>query len=266
MNTDKYFVKHIGTNWQHAHKGVITEIPVSLTVNGELWLTFMCTPNYLEALAVGFLYNEGIISSLVDIATVRLCESGDNIDVWLNIPVTKPTNWIRTSGCTGGFSISDELKNIKPELNGVSIGPNDIKHLMRQLLESQELHQQVGGVHTSGLSDGDQTLLICEDVGRHNTLDKLAGRCLLENVQLKQKILLTTGRISSEMLQKSARIGAAIVISHTAATSLAIELAEKWGITLIGYARRDRFNIYTYPDRILAAPKIDSPFENKPKE
>ena len=100
------------------------------------------------------------------------------------------------------------------------------------------------------MTDGDQVTIQAEDVGRHNSLDKIAGRFLLEKIKFKQKLLLTTGRISSDMLQKAARIGAAILISRTSPTSMSVELADKWGLTLIGYARRDRFNVYTHPQRI----------------
>ncbi|MGB5845821.1 MAG: formate dehydrogenase accessory sulfurtransferase FdhD, partial [Anaerolineales bacterium] len=94
-------------------------------------------------------------------------------------------------------------------------------------------------------------IISAEDVGRHNSLDKIAGLYLFGNQVFTKKILLSTGRISSDMLQKSARIGTAIVISRTSPTSMSVKLAEKWGITLIGYARRDRFNLYTHPDRII---------------
>jgi FdhD protein len=131
--------------------------------------------------------------------------------------------------------------------------------LINQLFESQQLYRTSGGVHTSALCDGQRIQIVAEDIGRHNTLDKIAGRCLLEGISLPRRILLTTGRISSEMLQKSARLKASIVISRTSPSSLSIELAQKWGITLIGYARRNRFNIYTHPERILVAPesKVD---------
>ena len=135
--------------------------------------------------------------------------------------------------------------------NGSAIESNQVRSLVERLFDSQELYRKTGGVHTSILTDGDQVTILAEDIGRHNSLDKIAGRLLLEEVEFTQRLLLTTGRISSDMLQKAARIGAGIVISRTSPTSMSVELAEKWGITLIGYARRDRFNLYTHPVRII---------------
>ncbi len=230
---------------------VIVESPVALFINGELWLTFMCTPNNLEALAAGFLYNEGVIDSLDQVVDIHICDSGDIIDIWLDHDIEKPQEWKRTSGCTGGYT-SIELDTINPKVNdGISLEANQVKQLVEKLFESQDLYKKTGGVHTSILTDGDQTIITAEDVGRHNSLDKIAGMLLFGDLDFAKKILLTTGRISSDMLQKSARIGAAIVISRTSPTSMSVDLAEKWGITLIGYARRDRFNLYTHPGRII---------------
>jgi FdhD protein len=243
-------------NWEAVQGAVIEEKAVSLTVNGEIWLTFMCTPGDLEAMAAGFLFNEAFIESKSELADIRLCPGGENIDVWLTKSVSKPKQWRRTSGCTGGMtSVEDET--LKPTLlctNGGILSPAQVGALISQLLERQTLYQQTGGVHTSALSDGERLVYVAEDVGRHNTLDKLAGMLLLQGQIMSHKILLTTGRISSEMLQKAERIGASFVISRTAATSLSIKLADQWGITLIGYARRDRFQIYTHSERILSAP------------
>ena len=237
--------------WETIDNYVIVEKPVSLFVNNELWLTFMCTPNYLEALASGFLFNEGAISTKSEIVDIHICESGDIVDVWLKHGVQKPKEWKRTSGCTGGYTGTDVLA-LEPEiLNGKPINAHSIHELVERLFNTQNLYRKAGGVHTSILSDGDEVNVMAEDVGRHNSLDKLAGRMLLEEIDMSRKIILTTGRISSDMLQKAANIGAPVVISRTSPTSLSIELAEKWGITLIGYARRNRFNLYTHPGRIL---------------
>lgn len=241
---------------QEAEAEIIVETPVSLTVNGEIWLSFMCTPVDVTAMAVGFLYNEGLINNMDEIADVRLCPAGDNVDIWTNQPVEKPKSWVRTSGCTGGLTAVEleKSKDLKPsqiQSNGFLVTPSQVSDLIGKLFSSQELYQKAGGVHTSALCEGDRLVVVAEDIGRHNTLDKIAGRCLMDGLSFSKRILVTTGRISSEMLQKASRIGAAVVISRTSPSTLSIELAESRGITLVGYARRDRFRLYTHPERIL---------------
>jgi FdhD protein len=244
--------------WDESPNEIIGEQPVSLTVNNEPWLTFMCTPNDLDALAVGFLYNEEIIQSIEEVASVRVCQRMDNIDLWLAHSVTKPTQWTRTSGCSGGETSVNERKGTvraRAHPNGVMLMAENVTSLVGQLFEAQRLYKKSGGVHTSALSDGEKLLCVAEDIGRHNTLDKLAGRCLLEKLDPERRIILTTGRVSSEMIQKASRIGASVVISRTSPTSLSVRLAGEMGITLVGYAHRDHFKLYTHKERIL---KIDS--------
>ncbi|MEW6716482.1 MAG: formate dehydrogenase accessory sulfurtransferase FdhD [Chloroflexota bacterium] len=229
---------------------IIVETPVSLTVNGEIWLSFMCTPTELEALAAGFLYNEGILQFRDEIAELRVCPSGDNVDIWLNHTVERPQLWRQTSGCTGGLTSTD-LNIINPyDNNHGGLTPQDIFRLIGNIYQQGELYRQAGGVHTSAFADRTHVCVLAQDIGRHNTLDKIAGRCLLDGIEVKLGVITTTGRISSEMLQKAQRIGAYFVISHTSPTSLSIQLAQKVGITLIGYARRNQFNVYTHPHRI----------------
>jgi FdhD protein len=212
----------------------------------------MCTPVHLEALAIGFLYNEGIIQKMDEVVDVRVCEHGDNLDVWLNRTVEEPSSWRKTSGCTGGVTAVDLLAKPNVSLSGdnLKIQPETIGRLVGMLFEAQSLYRETGGVHTSALSDGEKILLSAEDIGRHNTLDKIAGLCLMENVWPQTRILMTTGRISSEMLQKAAQLNAPIVISRTSPSSLSIEMAERYGITLIGYARKQRFNVYSNIQRL----------------
>ncbi len=238
--------------WEHHNAGTIVETPVSLTVNGEVWLTFMCTPVNLEAMSVGFLYNEGIIESMDEVEDARVCEHGDNVDVWLNRSVEQPTSWRRTSGCTGGVTAVDMLAkpNVSFEADQSNFSPETIGHLVEMLFESQELYRETGGVHTTALSDGVKIVLSAEDIGRHNTLDKIAGLCLMNKVSPETKVLITTGRISSEMLQKAARMNVPVLISRTSPSSLSIEMAERYGITLIGYARKHRFNVYSNSQRV----------------
>ena len=250
-----HFWHYNGREWENRSAPVIVEKPVSITVNGEPWLSLRCTPTDLKALALGFLYNEGIINTASEVADIRPCPSGDNVDVWLHHTVARPTSWQRTSGCTGGVTSHTEASDLAspaPALyNGVLITTGQVGHLIAELFDAQDLYRSSGGVHTSALSDGQTLRVIAEDIGRHNTLDKIAGRMLLEGQNFSPRILLTTGRVSSEMLQKSARLGASIVISRTSPSSFSLEMAEKWRITLIGYARRNQFNVYTQPQRLL---------------
>jgi FdhD protein len=247
--------RYEGEAGRPVEEDVIAEASVVLAVNGAPWLSFLCTPRDLEAFAAGFLFNEGLIASADEIGSVAVCGRGDLVDVWLTRPVERPSLWQRTSGCTGGVTSNPAdatAAAITPvEDGGLALRPADVTRLVSQLFESQDLYLSAGGVHTSALSDGETILFSVEDVGRHNTFDKIVGRCLLGGVAPRRRVLLTTGRVSSEMLQKAARFGAAMVISRTSPTSLAVELAERWGITLIGYARLDRFDVYAGGRRIL---------------
>lgn len=248
------FYQYSSNSFTASESYVIEEFPLTMTVNGEDWLTFMCTPGELEALAVGFLYNENIIDSVEEIESVQLCSTGEIVDIWLTRSIEKPSNWRRISGCTGGISIvkNEELVDqINPNRNkNLHIVPENIFNLVNQLFSAQKLYRKAGGIHTSALCDLGNVLVSMEDIGRHNTIDKIAGFCLLNDIQMNKPIIVTTGRVSSEMLQKSNRIGVSIIISRTSPTSLSIQLAELFGITLIGYARRNQFRLYSHPDRI----------------
>ena len=228
---------------------VVAEALVTLTVNGDPWLTFSCTPTQVDALAVGFLFNEGIINSISEVAVVHPCDDLLNVDVWLEHPAAKPTSWTRTSGCGGGVTQSEMRVDFLPPSRKFST--DMVLPGIERLQKNQEIYQEAGGLHSSGLSDGNAAWLQAEDIGRHNTLDKLAGLLMINKTKPDQWMLFTTGRISSEMLQKAGRMKAAVVVSRTSPTLNAIRLAEKSGITLVGYARRNQFNIYTHPERLL---------------
>ena len=247
-----HYEKYEFKKWESVDAETIVEAPVSLTVNGQVWLTFMCTPIDLEAMAVGFLFNEGMIETMDEVEDVRVCEHGDNVDVWLNRSVEQPTSWRRTSGCTGGVTAVDALARVDVSFRGDQprLRPEAVGHLVEQFFEAQTLYRKTGGVHSSALCDGEKIVLIADDIGRHNTLDKISGLCLMNGISPETRILITTGRISSEMLQKAARMSAPILISRTSPSSLSIEMSERYGITLIGYARRQRFSVYSNVQRV----------------
>jgi FdhD protein len=227
---------------------------VCIFVNGQELATFMCTPHNLEALALGFLRSEGFIRSLAEVELLTLSEAGTCVDVWLgNTDFVPPQRRIITSGCGGGVTF-DDLSQRHPPLNtAIQVTPAQICRLIKALHLSAELYNEVRGVHTSALSDGQELLLVAQDVGRHNTIDRLWGQALQQNIPTEGRILLASGRISSEMLNKAAKMGVPVVISRTSPTRLSIELGRAWNITLVGYARGNTFRVYTAPQRVGVA-------------
>ncbi len=250
MEISRPILKYVSESWQPVEGRVIEENPVSLTVNGQVWLTFMCSPDQLEPLAVGFLFNEGVIHTRAEIAQVRVCENEANVDVWLHHPAEQPKNWQRASGCTGGVTNPAAALDLAPVARRNVFSPAQLLAGMDQLYQVEGLYQQNRGLHNSAVFDGQKICCHAADIGRHNTIDKLAGQILLNDLNVSPCLILTTGRISSEMLQKSARLGAEVVISRTSPTRLAVRLADELGITLVGYARKTEFILYTWSERV----------------
>ena len=244
------FYKYQGGSWETIQAQPVQEAPVSLTVNGEIWITFMCLQSQLQELMLGFLFTEGAIRSMEEVASVRVCDHQENVDVWLNHSADRPQHWRRTSGCSGGLTADEPAVDFTMPPLKWPIEPEQILTSLAALYHSQDIYRTHGGVHASALCNNRAILAQVEDIGRHNTLDKLAGLILLNGLQVEQNFLLTTGRISSEMLQKVARMGVALVVSRSSPTSLSVQLAQRWGITLVGYARRDEFIVYSHPENI----------------
>jgi FdhD protein len=130
----------------------------------------------------------------------------------------------------------------------------EVLSLQKQLQEQMELYPVSGGIHTSALADTKRLLVMAKDIGRHNTIDKIQGECLLRNISSKDGILLTTGRVSSEMLLKAAKIQVPVVVSRHSPTSGAITLARDLSITLVGYARHTNLTVYSHPERLGRSP------------
>jgi FdhD protein len=234
---------------------VPVEERITLYVNGEPLVGMMCTPTQLEELALGFLFNEGLIERLDQVAVVELCGGGRCVDVWLEHAVEAPSLRTITSGCSGGTTYEDVVGAHHEVHSDLCITAAQASRLMGELQRRAATYRRAGGIHVAGLAEGDRLLCVTEDIGRHNALDKIAGLCLREGHPLRNSILLTSGRVSSEMVQKAARMRVPILISRTSPTSLSVRLAEGWGITLIGYARRRSLRVYTGEQRILGAAK-----------
>ena len=238
--------------WQEEVGEVIEETPLTIYVNGIELATIMGTPLNQDWLAVGFLKNEGILNNVEEIEDLRITSEGCCVDVLLNRTVELPSKKIITSGCGGGITYDDPQIDIEPfQIESITT-PDNILLAYKKLQTKDSLYARARGVHAAGLLDleGNQLIKVAEDVGRHNTIDKLRGACLLEGIQTEGRALLTTGRISSEMLRKGALMGCPVIVSRTSPTSLAVEMARSWKITLVGYARHGKLRVYCYPERL----------------
>lgn len=231
---------------------VVDESLICLSVNGRELATLMCSPQDLEDLALGFLYNERLINSLADIKDVHVSKNDTCVDIWLTDAYFRPPErFIITSGCGGGITF-DDLSHQYPALNtDLTVTVEYLAQLMRDMHLGAQLYHRARGIHTAVLADDQSTLLQVEDVGRHNCLDKLAGKALQQNVTTKDRILMSSGRISSEMINKARRLETPIVCSRTSPTALSLALADAWQITIVAYLRQNRMRVYTHPERLI---------------
>lgn len=241
--------------WSRIQAEVIGEILLDLYVNGRELASVMCTPADQAALALGFLKNEGLLDRMGQVEALTVSRNGCCVDVWLDHSIGGVKRRVLTSGCGGGTTFHDPAEGVPPIETTVHTTPEELSNLMDGLHAPGSLHAQTRGVHTSALSDGQEILLLAEDVGRHNTIDKLAGMAMLREASTAGQILLTTGRVSSEMLRKAAYMGCPLIASRNSPTSLAVSLAEAWNVTLVGYVRRMTLRAYTHPERLGYRPE-----------
>jgi len=173
------------------------------------------------------------------------------VDVWLHdTDFESPDRKIITAGCGGGITFDDLSLTHEPLKSNVVTTTEQLSKLMTEVHLGAELYQRARGIHTAALADGGEILLQVEDVGRHNCLDKLAGAALQNEINTKDCILLSSGRISSEMINKARRLQTPILCSRTSPTGLSVALASSWNITLVAYVRQKRMRIYCHSERI----------------
>ncbi len=249
---------------------VIAETRLRIVVDGVDLVELMCSPHRVNALVLGFLFHEGVIDGPDDVDALRVCLADGVAEVQLARPMAPlPARRIITSGCTGGVSFGaylDEIASLRLPPDDLRVAPERAYVALRQLYDHSLLYNQSGGVHTSILLDpaspadasapDSGVMAVGEDVGRHNTLDKLRGEALLGGLETRGKMIVSSGRISSEMLLKAALMGVPVVGSRTSPTQLAATLGEHLGLTVIGYIRSASMNVYTHPWRIAGAPGL----------
>jgi FdhD protein len=253
--------------------GVVIEDPLEIRLNGQSVAVLMRSPGLEKELAAGFCLGEGLVADLADIALVRHCgravpddaAEGDPLDVSRNrvdvtlMPGRSPSleqgdavQLIR-SGC-GRTEVGALAQDLAPINDHVTVQREILCRLPGQITRQQAAYRIAGGIHAAAVFEpGGRAVVVCEDVGRHNAVDKAVGYCLLRGISLRDKILISTGRASYDMIAKGVRLGVPIIASVSSPTSLAVELAEALNCTLLGYLRGKTLNVYTHGWRITTA-------------
>lgn len=224
---------------------IVAEFPLGLVVNGKYENTFLCSPFKLKELVVGYLCSRNLINCKEDILNLEIRD--DKKIAYVDIDESNFNHEENTLY----LNEYDFLKADPICDNSLKINVSDIYKTMENHLNISELFKSTAGVHCVGIYENDKLIISCEDVARHNALDKAIGYCILNDIPLDNKIIFVSGRLSFEMIKKAARVKVPIVVAKSATTSLVIETAQKLNITLIGFVRDKKMNIYTNPHRVL---------------
>lgn len=250
--------------------GVVVEDPLEIRLDGQPVAVLMRTPGMEKELAAGFCLGEGLVGDLMDIALVRHCgravadeaAEGDPLDVSRNrvditlmpgashsVDPAAAVQWIR-SGC-GRTEVGALAEGLTPIDAAVTLEVQILRRIPGQITRQQAAYRAAGGIHAAAVFDTSGRLLaVCEDIGRHNAVDKAVGYCLLRGISLRDKVLVSTGRASYDMVAKGVRLGVPILASISSPTSLAVELADALNCTLLGYLRGKTLNVYTHGWRL----------------
>ena len=235
---------------------VVTEFHLTIVLNNRELVTLLCSPAKLEFLAIGFLYSEGLINSKDAIKDIVLDPERGVINVTTKEPIKSPEDILsrRIIASSGGKGASS-LSAIHPQSridSQIHISPPEVLNLIQEFVDHSELFAATGGVHSAALCDTKAILVFSEDIGRHNAIDKIFGECIVKDIPTHNRLLITSGRVSSEILLKVAKRNIPILISKSAPTNLGVKLANDSGITLIGFVREKRMNVYTHTWRLVS--------------
>ena len=232
---------------------VITEYPLSLYVNNEHYSTMMLTPEDIEFLVIGYLHSEFVIKGIKDINSFKLNLEDHRCDITINHKIEVNNSQrlnIMSTACGNAKLVKMEDKDLPVVNTNHKFNIQEIFNEVAVFNKESILFRETGGVHSVELLYGDNKQLF-EDIGRHNAVDKVVGFLLKNSIKQDDTYLITSGRISSDILLKAALMNIGLIVSRSAPTSLAVKLAIKLNVTLIGFARGNKLNIYTNPERII---------------
>jgi FdhD protein len=256
--SDKYTItKYHDGRFQDVEDVIVNEFPLTIYVNDMEFATMVCTPTHFEEMVVGFLASEGVIRSYNDIHSLSIDESRGYAYVMLKVNITTNQEYYSKrfiGSCCGKsrqFYFHNDARTAKTSMSKTTITAAQSIELMNQMQNNSQVFLETGGVHNAALCSPEEMIAVRTDIGRHNALDKLYGYSILNRVPVRNKIIVFSGRISSEVLLKAAKIGVGIVLSKSAPTDLAIKLAKDLNITAVGFIRGKSFNVYSCPERIV---------------
>jgi FdhD protein len=262
LKTERSITRYqAGTFVESVKDTVATEYALTIYVNDREMATVVCTPEYMDDLVVGFLASEGVIRFMDQLKDLQLSTFMGTARVRTSTDVNFNQEFYNKryiASCCGksrqSFYFFNDAHTVKWVDDDVTLDPPAIFRLVHEMEQSANVFHETGGVHIACLADRQKVLLSRTDIGRHNALDKIYGYALKHGLSMKGKVVTFSGRLSSEVVLKVAKIGVGIILAKSAPTGLALDIAEELNITTVGFVRGDSFNIYTHPERISGCP------------
>ncbi len=256
-NTVAYPILRITAEGTESVDGsVVREYPLTIILNNREMVTLLCYPKDLKDLVVGFLASEGFIEGREDLRDVLV----DEVRGVVRVTTVKDTDddpdvifkRVISTGCGRGISFYSPAHegSLKVE-SGIRIASDRIAALVKEFQQTSSIYRHTHGVHSAALCDENGLLVFAEDIGRHNAIDKIFGRCLLQDIPTRDKMVLTSGRVTSEILHKVARREVPVLVSISAPTNLGVDISEALGITLVALVRGGKMNVYSHRERVL---------------
>ena len=250
-------LKITGSETEEVTANVVREYPLTIVLNNREMVTLLCYPKDLRHLGVGFLASEGFIETAADVRSVLVDEVRGVVRVATTRDVDDDPDVIFkrviSTGCGRGVSFYSPSHegSLKVE-SEETIASDRIASLVKEFQQRSTIYKDTHGVHSAALCDASGLLVFAEDIGRHNAIDKVFGRCLLDGTETRDKIILTSGRVTSEILHKVARRDVPVLVSISAPTNLGVDISDALGITLVALVRGGKMNVYTHPERVVA--------------
>lgn len=249
-------VRYDVSGFRETEDWIAVERPLTIWLDGAEFATMVCTPSDLEELVYGFLASEGIVRRADEVASLAIDPVSGFARVRLRNPRAAGKDAVSKrfiGSCCGKsrqFYFLNDARTARTSTSAATVAVRQCVERLRELEDASEAFRLTGGLHNAALCTPERLLFARSDIGRHNALDKLYGRCLLDGIPTRDAIVAFSGRLSSEVVLKVAKLGAAVVLSKSAPTTLAIELARDLGITAVGFIRGQSLNVYSHAHRI----------------